>query len=264
MWLEINKKNDYEADPFIFAMNGMAYIAFEKFRYTHGNAKIHCVDINGKEYGFFSEINKIKGHKSFPYIFHDGNNVYCIPETSDLNAILLYKFNNEKAKFILERKLLLNGEFIDSFVYKHNEVYYLFTSRVATPYRLELYTAISLYEEFKKHTSSPITDDACHGRNAGGIIKENDSLYRVAQNCSKTYGGSISIRKIEKLAPDCYQEVSFTEIEPLRPYSKGIHTLSYITNMVVIDGKCERFSMKNLFRKIIYKYLKKNGIEINF
>ncbi|MGO1238479.1 MAG: hypothetical protein ACTMHW_08955, partial [Hafnia alvei] len=76
-WLEINKKNDYEADPFVFEMNGMAYIAFEKFRYTHGNAKIHCVDINGKEYNFFSEINKVKGHKSFPYIFHDGCNVYC-------------------------------------------------------------------------------------------------------------------------------------------------------------------------------------------
>ena len=124
-WFNFTDK-DFEADPFVFTLNNKDYIAYEIFDYSHGNGKIECVDFDGKRYDFFDDVNKIVGHKSFPFTFEEENELYSIIETSDLNEMSLYKFNG--IKFEKVKTLLSGGKYIDSCVKKVDGVFYLFRS----------------------------------------------------------------------------------------------------------------------------------------
>ncbi|HCB1853641.1 TPA: hypothetical protein MYQ28_003990 [Citrobacter freundii] len=252
-WLDINVKSDYEADPFIFKISEVYYVAYEDFNYISGNAKLKCIDLNGNEYPFFDEINKNLGHKSFPYIFEAEDGLYCIPEVGDRNGIYLYKFNSELKCFEFVRKILCDDMYVDSFIHNVNGVYYLFTSTINEPFKQRLFYSDSLLNDFVEHKMSPIVKNSRVGRNGGGMLCFDDKLYRVSQNCSKTYGGSLVVSKILYINPSDYKEKEHMEILPLSPYNNGIHTLSVKDEYIVFDGKIVKYRFSNVFRKLAYK-----------
>ena len=260
-WFNFTDK-DFEADPFIFKLNDKDYIAYEIFDYSHGNGKIECVDFDGKRYDFFEDVNKILGHKSFPFIFEEENELYSIIETSDLNEISLYKFNG--IKFEKVKVLLSDGKYIDSCIKKVGGVCYLFTATSNDPFKQQLFFAATLLGNYQQHPCSPIANDNAFGRNGGPIIDRDNNYYRVCQNCAITYGGSLKVMKITTLSKTAYREEFFKDIMPVAPFSDGIHTLSYWGNMTVIDSKNILTKYSNIFRKINYLAMVKFGKEIPF
>ncbi|MFP2411104.1 glucosamine inositolphosphorylceramide transferase family protein [Citrobacter braakii] len=252
-WLDVNIKSDYEADPFIFKLSEVYYIAYEDFNYVSGNAKLKCIDLNGNEYPFFEEINKNVGHKSFPYVFEAEGELYCLPEEGDRNGLYLYRFNNGLSHFEFVRKVLCDDMYIDSFIHNLNGIYYLFTSTINEPFKQRLFYSDSLFSDFVEHKMSPIAKNSRVGRNGGGMLCCDDTLYRVSQNCTKTYGGSIVVSEVSHLSPDEYKENEYMEILPLSPYNNGIHTLSVKDEYIIFDGKKVKYRFSNVFRKLAYK-----------
>lgn len=167
-WLDINSNSDYEADPFLFKLHGVYYIAYEDFNYVSGNAKLKCIDLDGNEYPFFDEINCNVGHKSFPYVFEVEGDLYCLPEEGDRNGIYLYKFNDKLRHFEFFRKILCGDMYVDSFIHHVNNVYYLFTSTINEPFKQRLFYSNSLLSDFVEHKMSPIANNSRVGRNGGG------------------------------------------------------------------------------------------------
>ncbi|WP_406907782.1 glucosamine inositolphosphorylceramide transferase family protein [Citrobacter freundii] len=261
-WLDIHGGSDYEADPFIFMLGSKYYIAYERFNYCKGNAKIECIDLSGKHYNFFDDLNCKHGHKSFPFIFYDNDCLYCLPETADMHALELYKFDINKNKFIFHCDLMKDVRKVDSFIYKKNSTYFLFTSEITSPQRLELFFSEDIEGPYVLHPSSPIADNSAFGRNGGGIINIDSSLYRVAQNCSTTYGGGLNLMKIDVFDELNYKETLASEILPISPYKDGIHTFSRCNEYIVIDGKVSIYRLSNLFRKSMYKLLKLLKVEL--
>ena len=260
-WFNFTDK-DFEADPFVFTLNNKDYIAYEIFDYSHGNGKIECVDFYGNRYDFFEDVNKIVGHKSFPFIFEEEKELYSIIETSDLNEISLYKFNGIKFEKI--KVLLSDGKYIDSCIKKVDGVFYLFTSTSNDPFKQQLFFADTLLGNYQQHPCSPIANDNAFGRNGGPIIDRDNNYYRVCQNCAITYGGSLEVMKITTLSKTAYREEFFKDIMPVAPFSDGIHTLSYWGNITVIDSKNILTKYSNIFRKIKYLGMVKFGKEIPF
>ncbi|WP_279152723.1 glucosamine inositolphosphorylceramide transferase family protein [Photobacterium iliopiscarium] len=260
-WFNFTDK-DFEADPFVFTLNNKDYIAYEIFDYSHGNGKIECVDFYGNRYDFFEDVNKIVGHKSFPFIFEEEKELYSIIETSDLNEISLYKFSGIKFEKI--KVLLSDGKYIDSCIKKVDGVFYLFTSTSNDPFKQQLFFADTLLGNYQQHPCSPIANDNAFGRNGGPIIDRDNNYYRVCQNCAITYGGSLKVMKITTLSKTAYREEFFKDIMPVAPFSDGIHTLSYWGNITVIDSKNILTKYSNIFRKIKYLGMVKFGKEIPF
>ncbi|OBU29449.1 hypothetical protein [Photobacterium kishitanii] len=260
-WFNFTDK-DFEADPFVFTLNNKDYIAYEIFDYSHGNGKIECVDFDGKRYSFFDDVNKIVGHKSFPFTFEEENELYSIVETSDLNELALYKFTGVKFEKV---KTLLSGEkYIDTCIKKVDGIFYLFTSTSDQPFKQQLFFANSLLGDYQTHPCSPIANDKAFGRNGGPIVDRDNNYYRVCQNCAITYGGSLKVMHITELSKTVYKEVFFKDVMPVAPFSDGIHTLSYWDNMTVIDSKNILSKYGNIYRKINYLAMVKLGKEIPY
>lgn len=254
-WVEINSRNDYEADPFVFKIEMNYYIAYEEFDYLQGNAKLNCIDLFGNKYDFFENINNIKGHKSFPCIYNDGGNIYCLPEEGDRGGLFLYKYNSSHGRFEYIAQLLGGGKYIDSCVTNINSMYYIFTSTITEPFKQKLFVANEITGPYVEHPASPITIDKSHGRNGGCVTFAENKIFRIAQNCSETYGGSISIFTIDEINSLKYRESLVREITPITPYNLGIHTISSLDDYTVIDGKNVKYNIGNLFRKTIYKLM---------
>jgi hypothetical protein len=67
-------------------------------------------------------------------------------------------------------------------------------------------------------------------------------LYRPAQDCASTYGGAITINRIESLSPERFEEVPVASVEPDpdSAFPDGVHTLVVGDRRVYIDGKRTR------------------------
>ncbi len=76
----------------------------------------------------------------------------------------------------------------------------------------------------------------------------DNTLYRPAQNNSRTYGGSITIFRIINLSESEFEEIVVRTIEPFdKKYKEGLHTISFCENFMVIDGKKKMIAFSKVF-----------------
>lgn len=244
----------YEADPFFLKIDEKFFIAFEVFSVLSAFGELKVFDLHGNEYQFFSEVNKNKQHKSYPFIFYDKEEIYCVPEECNTRKLNLYKFDRTTQKFKHERTLLSGEEFIDSNLFKIKDTYFISISTLDKPQLQRLYYSKSLELNFKEHRNSPIQNSKKYGRNAGFIEYKND-CFRISQDFSKYYGEKISIHKITKCDDSAYEEEKRIEIDKYNFSEKilGIHTLNNFDKDFVFDSKQVVFDVFNPFKKFIKK-----------
>lgn len=244
--------HDYEADPFILHIDENIFFAFEIFSLTSVYGRLVVFDMDGKEYDFFSEVNKEKRHKSYPYIFYDNSEIYCIPEECDLNELNLYKFNRDSKKFEFKRQLLNENPYIDTNIFKNDDIYFLSTSTLKKPHEQKLFFSENLDGEFKEHPKSPIKISKKYGRN-GGFVNYKNKNFRVSQDFSKFYGQKVTLFEINKCTSNDYVETEVLEITPekLRINFSGIHTLNNSNDFFIFDAKISEFNLLNPIKKLI-------------
>jgi hypothetical protein len=252
---------DFVADPFLFSLKGKPYLACEIFNYFSAKGKLRCYDLNGQEYPFFDEVNRVKGHKSYPLVFEHDGEIYLIPETSDLNAVSLYQFDDQKQRFIWQRHLIEGKDFVDTSIVQEDGYWYLFTSSAQDPYTQRLFVSEALTGVFSEHPQSPICCHRLGGRNGGAILRDHHQLYRFGQNGVGGYGKSLLVIKIERLTPTQYQESVVRELTGVSPYADGLHTFAYSGEHMVVDAKKHTYFLSNLFKKIVFKCLERLNIE---
>ena len=102
---------------------------------------------------------------------------------------------------------------------------------------------------------NPVRLGKRNSRNGGTPFMINSRLYRVAQDCSLTYGGALCIMEILRCTPDAYEEREVNHILPdtrsINP--SGLHTISAWGNRCLVDGKHYRFSLNHLKRKNLFR-----------
>ena len=110
-----------------------------------------------------------------------------------------------------------------------------------------MYYAREIFGPYTAHQANPVKTDIRSSRPAGTPFYHNGYLYRPAQDCSVTYGGSIIINKINKLSPHEFDESVVKIIEPFKDtiYNKGIHTIAYAGDYTLVDGKRFTFIYDN-------------------
>ncbi|MEO8582595.1 MAG: hypothetical protein ABI415_02300 [Flavitalea sp.] len=245
---------DYCADPFVLSHNGKDVIFYEHLNHWNGLGQIN--QINNFDFGTKKRVTGLVEnlHLSYPYIFEDDNEIYCIPETARANEICLYLVNPNNLSELTRKKVLVQGaQFVDSSLIKYNGKYWLFTNKRSCS-DIFIYHSDSLAGEFVPHKMNPIPTTAKNFRSGGHLFIVNDTLYRPTQNSEISYGGSLIINKISVLTEDHFAcEIDF-ELLPSAPYTLGLHNISFGKNIIVIDGKKRSLSLLMPLKLVIRNY----------
>ncbi|SDO15168.1 glucosamine inositolphosphorylceramide transferase family protein [Halobacillus aidingensis] len=260
-WLFPDKKL-YYADPFAYEADGELRLIFEEVDHRVVKGFIsECHLMNeGEDKGKYilrKGTMNLPTHMSYPYIVEDGNHYYCIPETSESKKVTLHQWDDETKEWREVKTILKGVAAVDSTIIHWNGRWWLFCTRASSlqteNYELHIFYSDHLLGAWKEHAANPVKYDIRSARPAGTPFVRNDVLYRPAQDCSATYGGSIVLNRVEELSPDKFQEepVSHLKQPPGSLYPDGLHTMSYAReNISLVDGKRIDYHPLNLIKKL--------------
>jgi len=255
-WLPKQSAMKFRADAFGFESGDEKIILFEDYDYASRKGIITGMNDTGKILDIFPTQDH---HLSYPFIFKYEEEFYCLPESFESGALTIYKWNADRRIFEKFKQILEGVELTDPTLVEIEDTWWLFcTPKKLSNSALHLYHAATPFGPFEPHVNNPVKWDVRSARPAGTPFQKEGIWYRPAQDCSETYGARVVINRIEKINPFEYQESFVRTIEPIAPYSKGLHTLSAWGDRTLIDGKRFRFNRHHFWYQVKRK-LKRIG-----
>ena len=255
-WLKPSK-SDYFADPFVFSNSKDTYLFFEWFSNKNGKADL-AIAKKSENFDIYHKITDFPEHRSYPYVFEHQGETYCIPEANRTNKVSLYRFVETCHGASLQWDCdLLDGCYVDTTLFIHNDKFYLFTTPQNQPHtHLLLFVANELVGPYRPFFNNPVKVDCSNSRMAGKIQNIDGELVRPAQNSTRHYGESITLNKIIQLDESKYIEETIKEIKPDNKwtYNKGIHTINSDGEITVFDAKTFTFSFNGFMQQIRQKH----------
>jgi hypothetical protein len=254
-WLEAPAPNRFFADPFaVETANGLMLLAEE---YDFDAAKGHLSVMNwneGSDPAAFKPMMNAPVHLSYPYTFEHGGEFYCVPEMSQARRIDLYRALVFPTQWERVATLIDDFDGVDATLFQHDGLWWMFCARSHKNQWIKLYAfhAEALQGPWRAHACNPLKSDVRSSRPAGTPFVHAGVLYRPAQDCSRAYGGAVSINRVDVLTPTRFSEsVSrIFELDSAEPYSAGCHTLSAVGARTVLDGKRLMFQRSEFAREL--------------
>ena len=254
-WLPAVKKHQFVADPFGIKHNNRLYIFAELWDSTNPVGKI----VWGDESDSFSRWNTLFNHDthlSYPFILRDGEKIYCTPESGESGDFTLYTAERFPEKWNKGEVLFRDFRMADASLLFYNNKYWLFAAKANGDAAFELCIWFSdrINGGWKTHPMNPVKRDITSARPAGPLFIYKNTIYRPAQDCSDSYGSRIVMNRVSVLSEtDFREEIAGVVKGPGKsPYPDGMHTLSVIDDIIVIDAKRKVFTLLN-YNIFIYK-----------
>lgn len=201
----LRKNRKYQtttADPFLFVHNERLYLFYEiKTEFCAGEIWAKSMDGRGAWMNH-GQVLKEDFHLSYPQVFFHNEQIWMIPEAACSGKVWLYIAEYFPGKWRKVRALINEPLLDPSIIIKPEGIFLLGTTQA---YELKIYFAADLNQEFVS-TGVVVSSDKAVSRNAGSPLQINGITYRVAQNCSLSYGQNISLLEIEHLSTDGYSE----------------------------------------------------------
>ncbi len=244
-WLPTPKGTSFHADPFGFDIAGKKFIIFEDYSKFLKRGRIAIAEFNTSSQPLKSRIVlDDKRHLSYPFVINVGNEICVICESCKSKKLIIYRI--DKATLQLEKmhEIFSNQAVVDPTILHYKNKFWIFyTTNEGENSNLHIAFSDSLFGEFKQHPKNPVKINPTSSRSAGTIFKIGEEIYRPAQNCSKTYGGSIVINRILELSEESFYEEVVKEImpNPHDTYNFGLHTISNFGSLTLVDGKRKHF-----------------------
>jgi hypothetical protein len=248
-WLASPSSEQYRADPFGVWRDGRLHIFYELFDYKTFRGMLHYVELgNAERSNASTEIIKFPHHASYPYIFEYDGQIFCVPETASANRIALYAAEEFPHKWTYVQTLIPDFSGVDPTIIEFNGLWYLFCGGGCSGHDLYIWYATDPLGTWHPHQMNPVKSGDHHSRPAGTPFTYNKTLYRPAQDGARTYGGGIIIHQIHALSPTEFQERAYCTLKPPNKwlYPEGVHTLSAVGDITLIDAKRYVFSVGGL------------------
>ncbi|MBX2991832.1 MAG: hypothetical protein KF749_11790 [Bacteroidetes bacterium] len=241
-----DRRTGFAADPFLIYENGIYYMFFEVFKKHRGSIGF-AVSKNGRKWKFRQVVLEEPFHLSYPFVFKWNGKWFMMPEAFETKSIRLYEATRFPDTWAFVKTLSMGREYVDPTLLHVGGRLWLFVSET-TNGNLYLLHSDSLEGDWQEHPQSPvIKDDPSCARPGGGIIQMNNRLIRIAQDCSKTYGGAARAFEITELTTTAYSEKELPESPLLTASGKGwnrdgMHHVSLLpvgdsTWIAAVDGK---------------------------
>ncbi len=250
-WIRVPRRDEYLADPFGIIHDGRVSVLCE--RYDRRTLKGTLVSFDWPARGVRPDpeaVFSLESHASYPFLIEHEGHVYCVPETSRANEVALYEAATDPHRWTKVTTLVQGFPGVDSAVFRFDGRWWLASTHAEAPDRqLSLWYAEDLQGPWQPHPKNPVKDDLTSARSAGTPFVWQGTLYRPAQDCSRTYGGRVAMNAVGQLSPDAFEEhvLTFVEPDPKGPYHRGLHTLSSVGDMTLIDG------FRNVFSRAAFR-----------
>jgi len=245
-WIRVPSREEYLADPFGIVRDGHLSVLCEKYDRRTKKGTLVAFDWPDRGSQPAAEIAfSIESHASYPFLFEDGGRVFCVPETFGADEIQLYEAASFPRGWTKVATLVKGFPGVDTCVFRFEDRWWMCGTHADAPdRRLFLWYADQFEGPWSPHPKNPVKDDLASARPAGTPFVWQGILYRPAQDCSLTYGGRITINAVERLTPDDFAErvAAVVEPDPHGPYPLGLHTMSAVGDLTLIDGFRNVFS----------------------
>ena len=255
-WFPDLPKTRFMADPFGLYFKDQLHIVYEDLKFDEGIGKTASFLFDEDEYKENEIVIAEEFHMSYPFLFEKDGEVYCVPETYQANEVRLYKALDFPTKWAFDKVLIENYAGIDSTLYEHDRVWFMFsTDKTAGPhFNLNIHFAENFLGPWEPHPKNPVKTDIRSARPAGTLFEEKGELFRPSMDYSEKIEGRITINKIITLNKQDFKEEAYHIIQPFENtvYSDKVHTLSKFGPYTLVDGAKELFILSN-FNAFKYK-----------
>ena len=238
----------YQADPFLLEDDGRLFLYYEELLFGSRRGRLRGTELTTKRDhpGRGKRMVTLQSHASYPYVFKYLDAFYCIPETTDLHEVALFRSETPGGPWKKQCTILAGIEALDSTVTLFKNRWWLFCTLAGAHAQsqwtdLHIWHAPQPWGPWEPHQLQPVKVDIHSSRPAGRPFIVDGTLYRPAQDCSPRYGARIAINRILTLTPSEFAEEvwSYVEPDPLGPCSKGLHTLTWAGGLAAVDGLSE-------------------------
>lgn len=212
------------ADPFLLHRDGRWQMLFEVEDWLARKGAIGlATSDDGMRWRYEQIVLAEPFHLSYPFVFEADGDVWMTPETTQVEAVRLYRARRFPHDWEHVADLLAGEPFADPTPFRHDGRWWLFTETSGDRNdTLRLFGADRLTGPWREHPASPVVrGDAMHARPAGPVIAADGRLVRLAQNCLPAYGTDVRGVEITRLASTDYAERPLAGPSLLRPAGRG-------------------------------------------
>lgn len=262
-----NGHKGWYADPFLFDYNGKTYLFAEFFSYKLGRGIIVYSEYDESKECFkkYQPIIIEDYHLSYPNVFVWNNKIYMIPEAHKSESVYLYEAVNFPHDWKKVKVLMRDIKLVDTTPFEINGSLKAITMQIDkdNPKHNNVMMLLDIDKDtFEVSNCKVVTDNISLARPGGKVIKIDNELIFVTQDCKEEYGKSlnfikvcdidktgVTLRLVKKINTDQIAIINGSR-------ASGIHTYNISNNLEVIDLKYYRRSYYRILLKIFQKIFK--------
>ncbi len=250
-FLPLPLDDQFFADPFGLVEGPTTTILCEAFDRRTWHGSIAAVRVDGAAAVAAPVVVLAdEAHMSYPFLVQEDGHTYCVPERRGAREVALYLAREFPGKWVRVATLLEDVDAVDATVFRHQDRWWLaYTdSALGLSDNLCLAHAEALRGPWRPHPGNPVKRDVRSSRPAGTPFVHHGTLYRPAQDASRTYGGRVVINRVTTLSPTRFEEESVATVEPdpLGPFPNALHTLATAGPFTLVDGRRDTFAMPRI------------------
>ncbi len=237
------RRGHYAADPIGRTSEGTLDVLYEDYVRGLGYASIATRKWT-KAGGWASPepALEIGSHLSYPLVQEREGRLLMLPESQASGHLMLYEADRIGGPWRPVADTGLGGGIADATLLQHDGRWWLFAARSD---RLNPATEVLLWfadrpeGPWTEHPLNPVVVDVRSARPAGPCFIVDGQLYRPAQDCSTGYGDRLAVKRVVTLTTDRFEEAIVCFLQPERdgPYRWGLHTLTAVGDVTLVDGK---------------------------
>lgn len=259
-WFAPPGEQQYAADPFALpasafdanAPAGAVRVFYEHFDYDAPVGRIDSV-LWTPEHGFGAprEELSLDTHLSYPNVFEHEGSVWIAPESASTDTLTAYRWDGQAwtdPTVLIEDFRALDATFVE-----HEGRWWVFATnaREEPVHELHAWWADNRLGPYTPHPGNPLLLDPRAGRPGGSMFHHEGRLYRVAQDCSRTYGGAVVLAEVTALDATSFGQ---RVVRRLTPDSvgggTGLHTLTACGDVTLLDVKDATSSASETRRRL--------------
>ncbi|MEZ6062249.1 MAG: hypothetical protein R3C19_18060 [Planctomycetaceae bacterium] len=252
-WMPARDRRQFRADPFLLPLGNRQIVLYEDYDYrTHLGRISAGVADGGQIRELKTDVLPLRCHLAYPFTLQYDGRWLCIPESHQDFEVSVWEMDDGTLTMRKVGTILKGVPAVDSTVFQYDGRWWLACTRQDNRplEQLHIFHADDLFGKWQPHPKNPVKSDSSCTRPAGTPFLHDGQLYRPAQNCSQRYGAAVAINRIVTLTPDVFEEETVRFVKPIQdgPFPMGIHTISCVGDMTVVDGLRYEFFPSEMLR----------------
>lgn len=244
----------FRADPFGYWRGGLLYMFVETFDYRHPVGVIDVL-VFDSHYRFVEQrpVLREPWHLSYPVVFDAEGETWLMPEANQSGRLTLYRARAFPDAWEPALTITVDPAPVDASPLWHEGRWWLFYSSTAHGQdgtrTLNAAFADRLAGPWTAHPGNPVRTDRASARPGGTPVVIDGRILLPVQDCSRTYGGAITLLAIETLDETRFvarPTTRFTAPAAAAPFGAGLHTLSAAGPATLIDVKRTTVSVEGM------------------